>query len=179
MEKTLKKNVIYTGRIINVRRDDVLTADGVPCVREVVEHPGATGIIAITDEGKILCVRQYRYPCGEYILEIPAGKLERGEEPLRCAKRELEEETGFTAARWDSLGSVYLSPGICDEKMHVFLARGLTPGEKCPDEDEVLENEYYTAEELTQMALRGELNDAKTFTALYMARVFMEREMEE
>jgi len=177
MEKTVKRNVVYSGHIINVRRDDALTADGLPCVREVVEHPGATGIIAITDEGKILCVRQYRYPCEEYILEIPAGKLERGEDPLLCAKRELREETGYTAARWDSLGSVWLSPGICDEKMHVFLARDLAAGEKDPDEDENLENECYTPDELKKLALEGKLNDAKTFTALYMARVFMEREM--
>ena len=121
-EKTLSSEYKYNGRIINTRVDTVLLPDGRQSKREIIEHSGGVGVIAVTEEGKIALVRQYRHPYGEIIYEIPAGKLEKGEQPLDCGKRELEEETGFTADNWQSLGQIYPSPGYCAEVIHIFLA---------------------------------------------------------
>ena len=169
-EKTLTTREVYHGRIIRVRRDEVLLPNGNTSVREVVEHPGGVGILALEDDGSVLLVRQYRYAFGRTLLEIPAGKREKGEEPLTTAKRELREETGATADEWLSMGSLIASPGCYDEVLYLYLARGLHFGDTHPDEDEFLSLERMPLEELAERCMNGEITDAKTVCAALKAK---------
>ena len=170
-EKTLESKEIFKGRIIRVRLDTVALSDGRESLREVVEHPGGVTVIPVDSEGNVYCVRQYRYPYGEHVLETPAGKLEPGEDPLECAVRELGEETGFTAERYEYLGYLYPSPGYCREVIHIYLATGLVSGRMHLDEGEFLDVEKHSLEELTDMAMKNELTDAKTVAAVLKARL--------
>ena len=169
-EKTLTTQEVYCGRIIRVRRDEVLLPNGNTSVREVVEHPGGVGILALEDDGSVLLVRQYRYAFGRTLLEIPAGKREKGEEPLTTARRELREETGATADEWLSMGSLIASPGCYDEVLYLYLARGLHFGDTHPDEDEFLSLERMPLEELAERCMNGEITDAKTVCAALKAK---------
>ena len=162
IETTVRRNVVYEGRIVTVRNDDALLPNGNPCQREVIDHPGGVCVAALTDENELLFVRQYRYPYGEVLLELPAGKLERGEDPLPAGQRELAEETGATAARYDDLGVFYPTPGYCGEKIYMYLARGLTLAAPHPDEDEFLLCERIPLRRAVDMVLRGEIRDGKT-----------------
>ena len=172
-EKPLKSDVIYEGRILRVRRDTVELQNGKTAFREVVDHTGGVGILALTAEGAVPMVRQFRYPFMAETLEIPAGKLEQGEDPLDCAVRELSEETGFTAGRMISLGALLPSPGYCAETLYIYLALELTPGRAHLDEDEFLNVEYYPLEELHKMCMSGQLVDAKTVLAVLKAESFL------
>ena len=137
-ETTVEKKYIYKGKIINLRCDDALLPNGKPCIREVVEHPGGVCIAALTDDNELMFVRQFRYPYMEVILELPAGKLERGEDPLESGKRELLEEIGCTADEYINLGKFYPTCGYVDEIIYLYLAKGLSFGEQKLDEDEFL-----------------------------------------
>ncbi|MBQ4067381.1 MAG: NUDIX hydrolase [Clostridia bacterium] len=162
-EKQLSSEYFYRGRIINMRRDKILLPDGNEAFREVVEHPGGVCVAALTDEGEILMVRQFRYPYGEVVLEVPAGKRETGEsDPLIGAKRELLEETGATAERYFDLGRLYPTPGYTDEVIYMYGATGLTFGEASPDEDEFLTAERIPLERAVEMVMEGSVPDAKT-----------------
>lgn len=166
-EKTLDKNYIFNGKIINVRVDEALLPNGVTAKREVVEHPGGVCVAAVTDNDEILLVKQFRYPYGEVILEIPAGKRDRkDEDPLECGKRELREETGAVADEFISLGELYPTPGYCGEIIWLFAAKGLTFGETDPDDDEFVEVEKVPFQTAVEMVLNGEIKDAKTQTAI-------------
>jgi len=165
-EKTLSENIPFTGNIITVHLDEVQLPNGKTATREVVEHPGGVCVAALNDNDQLLFVRQYRYPYGEVLLELPAGKLSPGEDPLECGKRELQEETGAVAQHYESLGRLYPSPGYCGEIIHMFYASGLTYGEMNPDEDEFLEVERIPLEKAVQMVLDNEITDAKTQTAV-------------
>ena len=165
-EQTVEKRYVYRGRIIKVRNDPARLPDGNPCQREVVEHTGGVAIIA-EYQGKIALVRQYRYPYAEPILEIPAGKLNPGEDPLACGKRELEEETGLTAKRWIDLGMIYPSPGYTDEKLYLYRAEELAEGNRHPDDDEFLDVVWMTPSELDAAVRSGEIKDAKTVIAYF------------
>ncbi|MDD2417781.1 MAG: NUDIX hydrolase [Oscillospiraceae bacterium] len=165
-EKTLSENILFTGNIITVHLDEVQLPNGKTATREVVEHPGGVCVAALNDNDQLLFVRQYRYPYGEVLLELPAGKLSPGEDPLECGKRELQEETGAVAQHYESLGRLYPSPGYCGEIIHMFYASGLTYGEMNPDEDEFLEVERIPLEKAVQMVLDNEITDAKTQTAV-------------
>lgn len=169
-EKTLSSERIYDGAIIHVRRDRVLLPNGRTSVREVVEHPGGVGILAVDGDGMVLLVRQYRYAFGRTLLEIPAGKREPGEEPLVTARRELREETGVTADSWTPLGQLIASPGCYDETLYLYLAQGLHSGDTDPDEDEFLSLERMPMAELTRRCLADEITDAKTVCAVLKAR---------
>lgn len=171
-EKTLTTQEVYHGRIIRVRRDEVLLPNGHTSVREVVEHPGGVGILALEEDGSVLLVRQYRYAFGRTLLEIPAGKREKGEEPLTTAKRELREETGATADEWLPMGTLIASPGCYDEVLYLYLARGLHYGATHPDEDEFLSLERMPLEELAERCMNGEITDAKTVCAALKAKKF-------
>lgn len=166
IEKPLSQAYKYKGKIVNLRVDEALLPNGRTALREVVEHPGGVCIAALTDQEELLFVRQFRYPYAEVVRELPAGKLERGEDPLEAGRRELREETGATAARYTSLGRLYPSPGYCGEIIHLYLAEGLCFGDTDPDEDEFLEPERLPLSEAVRAVLAGELPDAKTQVAV-------------
>lgn len=166
-EETLSQDIRYQGRIINLRLDEALLPNGNRAYREVVEHPGGVCVAALTAERELLFVRQFRYPYGEILLELPAGKLDRtGEDPLEGGKRELREETGATAARYRSLGTLYPTPGYCNEIIYLYLAEDLTFADSCPDEDEFLECERIPLDKAVEMVLANEITDAKTQIAV-------------
>ena len=175
-EKTLESQTLFDGKIVHLRRDIVEVPGGGHAIREVVDHPGGVGIVPVDADGCVFLVRQFRYPYGKAVLEVPAGKLEWGEEHFSAAQRELEEEIGARAERWTPMGEMLPTPGFCDELQHVYLARGLTFGETHPDEDEFLEIEKLPFAEAVEMAVDGRLEDSKTVAAILRAWHWMERE---
>lgn len=160
----------YKGLITSTTLDLVALQNGEQTLREVVEHPGGVTIIPIDEDGYVYCVRQYRYPIGEHILEMPAGKLEKNEAPLDCAVRELSEETGIHADEYIDLGKVYPSPGFCRETLYIYMARGLHFGVSHPDENEFLDVEKIHLDELFRLVMSNELTDAKTVIAVLKAK---------
>ena len=168
MEKTLESKRVYEGRIINLRLDSVSLENGNTAMREVVEHPGAVGIVALKENGDIVMVKQYRKAVEQVLLELPAGKLEQGENPLDCAARELTEETGYTAGDLRYLVSFYTSPGFSNEVMHMFLATGLREGKNDPDDDEMVETVEISRDRAIDMILKGEIKDGKTIAGILL-----------
>ena len=165
-EKKLSSKVVYEGKVITVERDDVELATGKKSFREVARHPGGVVILALKDSETILLVKQFRYPIMTADLELPAGKLERGEDPDLAAKRELEEETGYRAKNWSSLGYIYTTPGFCDEKLYLYKAENLEFVGEHPDEGEIIKALEISKTELMQKIKIGEINDAKTICAI-------------
>ncbi len=161
-ERTLSQQRVYDGRILRVRVDQVSLPNGKTTSREVIEHGGACGIVAFDHEGKLLMVRQYRYPMQREVLELPAGKIDPGETPLACAARELEEETGYRAEVLTNLGEIYPIAAYCCEVVHLFLAEGLTRTAQHLDDNEFLELLHVDFDEALQMVLAGKLPDSKT-----------------
>ncbi len=172
-EKTLSSQVVYKGRIVTVKRDTAELDNGKEVYREVVEHPGGVTIIPVDDCMNVVAVRQFRYPFKKETLEVPAGKLEYGEDPYECAIRELEEETGITAGRIINLGSIYPSPGYCSEILYLYLALDLTCGTPHPDEDEFLNIVRIPLEEFVDMIMKDEIRDAKTVVAVLKAAHYL------
>ena len=168
-ERMLDSEVIFQGKVVKLRVDRVEVPGGAHAVREVVEHPGGVGIVPVDADGNVLLVRQFRYPIGKVALEIPAGKLEPGEDYRVTAIRELSEEVGAEAGKLTYLGSAYASPGFCNESIHLYLAEDLTFGACHPDADEFLEPERIPLEELTAMALDGRLDDGKSVIGVLRA----------
>ncbi|MDR2635057.1 MAG: NUDIX hydrolase [Clostridiales bacterium] len=166
-ETTINKSTVYDGKIIKLRRDEVSLPNGKPAVREVVEHPGGACILAVKD-GLVYFVEQFRYPYGETLLELPAGKLERDETPEKTALRELTEETGLKAERVELVATVYPTPGYTDEKLYLFRAVGLSEADSRPDDDEFLNIVKIPAEEALNLARSGKLRDAKSIILLLM-----------
>ena len=160
----------YNGLIINTTLDRVVLQNGEHTLREVVSHPGGVTIIPIDDDGYVYCVRQFRYPMSEHLLEVPAGKLEYGEEPFLCAGRELSEETGITASEYIDLGKIYPSPGFCKEILYIYMARGLSFGIPHPDHNEFLDVEKIHIDELVRLVMNNEITDAKTVIAILKAK---------
>ncbi len=165
-EKTIEKKYIYKGRIINVRTDTAELPNGKQALREVVEHPGGVTVAALTDDYELMFVRQFRYPYSEVLLELPAGKLEYGEDPFEAGKRELREETGAVAGRWQSLGVFYPACAYSDEAIEMFLARDITFTAREPDEDEFLNVMRVPLDELYADVMAGRIPDAKTQIAV-------------
>lgn len=165
-EKTLKSQQVYEGKIVKVFFDDVEIANGKKTFREVVRHSGGIVILAFKED-KILLVKQFRYPMKEVMYELPAGKLEFGEDPFFAAKRELEEETGYCANKWTDLGFVYTSPGYSDEKLYLYKAEDLYYTQCHPDDGEIIQAFEFDYKEVLKMIARGEINDAKTLCALF------------
>ncbi len=174
-EKTVNKNYVYEGRIINVRRDDAELYNGKPCVREVVEHNGGVCVAAITDNKELIFVRQFRYPYMEVVLELPAGKLEKGEDPFEAGKRELAEETGTVAGKYYDLGKFYPTPGYCGEIIHLYAGSELTATNMNPDEDEFLEVEKIHIDKAVDMVINNEIRDGKTIALIMKVAEMLRR----
>ena len=168
-EKTLDSKRIYEGRTINLRVDKVTVVSGTS-TREIVEHNGGSVIAAVTDDNKIIMVKQFRKPMESPILEVPAGKLDGDEDPADAALRELSEETGYTAGKLEKLTEFYPSVGYTTEVLHIYLATDLKPGVCHPDENEVLEVMEMDLEEVYRMVMDGKIHDGKTIAAVMMAR---------
>lgn len=168
-EITLETELIYKGKILNLRRDKVLAVGDTVAYREIVEHKGGVAIAAITEDGKMVMVRQYRKAAGKVVLEVPAGKIETEEDHQITASRELREETGYTADHMEHLTSFYSSIGYSEELLHLYLATGLTGGPTDFDENEALDVLEYDLIELKRMVFNKEIEDAKTIAAVFMA----------
>ena len=174
-EKRISSQEIFSGRILHVRRDTVELPDGGQSFREVVDHPGGVCVLALDDKNRALLVKQFRYPYERVLTEIPAGKLEVGEDPEKAALRELREETGAIPGTFQSLGELYPSPGYCGEIIRMYLAQELTFGEASLDEGEFLNVERMDFDELVALALAGEIRDAKTVAAVLKAKLLLKR----
>lgn len=171
-ERKLSSEMKFDGKLIKVTYD-IADVNGKEAWREVVHHPGASAVVAIDEDNRIIMEKQFRYALNDYLLEIPAGKLDAGEDPLVCAKRELEEETGIIASEWISLGTIATSPGFCNEVIHLYVAKGLSKGEIHWDEDEYVEVERYTFDELLQRIKEEKIKDSKSLSALLLAMPYL------
>ncbi len=166
MEKTLKSEWIYRGRVVNLKIDEVELPNGRKSKREIIVHKGAAAILPIDDEENIIMVKQFRKPAEKVLLEIPAGTLEEGEDPLECAKRELIEETGFGAKEFIPLISFYSTPGFTTEKLYIYIAKGLYAESGEMDFDEFIEIEKIPFDKALSMVLEGKIEDAKTIIGI-------------
>ncbi len=168
-EKTVSQKSIYNGNIIDVELLTVTLPDGRQATRDIVRHPGASAVIALNSKGEMYMVRQFRKPLEAVSLEIPAGKLDHGEDPLVCARRELKEETGLSAENLKHIVSVHSTPGFSDEVLHIYAATFLKEGDSCADADEFITTEKYTVPQLLDMILAGKITDAKTIIGVFLA----------
>lgn len=164
----MSRQLVHTGRKIRVYLDVATAPDGTEIRRDVIEHPGAVVILPVHADGRVVLLRNRRWVVEDTLWELPAGTLEPGEPLEQAARRELAEETGYTAERWRSLGFLYASPGVLDEKLHLFVAEGLTAGEQHLEADEEITAHSLPLAEAVAMCLRGEIKDAKTITALLL-----------
>ena len=179
-ERKISSREIYDGKVLHVRRDEVMLPNGEEAVREYVHHIGAVAILPLTDEGEVVLERQFRYPFGDVLIEIPAGKLDSPEEdPRKAALRELREETGALAAELTYLGDFYGSPAINDERIRLYLARGLTFTEQETDDDEFLEVFRMPLEALVSEIMAGNLPDGKTQVAALRVWAMLKEEEKE
>lgn len=160
------KSIVYKGKFLEFHRDTVVLPNGHTASREYLHHPGAIAAVPVLDDGTVVLVRQFRYPTGQALLEIPAGKLESGEEPEECVRRELREEIGYEPDTIIPLTSIWTTPGFTDEVIHLFCATGLKPCPGQPDPDEFLERVTLTRQELMEIITKPNLIDAKTIAAL-------------
>ncbi len=173
MEKTLSSRTVFEGKIITVKVDKAMLPNGAEASREVVEHPGGVCILALCEDGTVPVVRQFRYPLGDVMLELPAGKLEYGEEPRPAAIRELGEEVGLEPGELTDLGFIYVSPGFCTEKLHMYLARDVKSVPVHPDEDEFLDVEYVPFDTLAEQVMSGRITDGKTVATVLKTKTLL------
>ena len=174
-EKTLESRRLFTGKIINLCLDKALLPDGTTANRELVQHPGGVSVAALTENNEIYMVRQFRYPYQEILLELPAGKLERGENPFEAVNREQREETGTTAEEYRYLGEVYPTPGYVDETIRLWACRVKARGEMDLDDDEFLEVEKIPLQKAVEMVLQNEIRDAKTQIGILKTKFLVEK----
>ncbi len=169
MNYSLKKSsVLFEGKVFDLRVDEIEYNSGNDGIREIAVHPGGAVVVPVKNDGKIVMVKQFRYPFQKFLIELPAGKLDKGEDPLNCAVRELEEETGFKTDSVEKLGAIYTTPGFCTEILHIYLAENLIPGNHNREEGEygmqILE---YSLEEIEEMINSGEIVDSKTICGIH------------
>ena len=166
-EKKISGDGVYDGIFLKMKRDTVALPDGQYAVREYLEHPGAVAILAILDDGRVLLERQYRYPIAQAVIEIPAGKLNTGEDPLLCAQRELQEEPGYTAKHWSKIRRIHPVISYSTEFIDIYLAEGLSPGPALLDDEEFLDVFAAPLEELLNWVETGKITDVKTIISTY------------
>ena len=172
-EKQISFDYKFKGKIVNLRVDDALLPNGTTAKREIVEHNGGVCVAPLDKDYNLYFVKQFRYPYMEIVTELPAGKLEKGEDPFEAGKRELKEETGATAGNYVDLGKLYPTPGYCGEIIHMYLATDLEFGEQNPDEDEFLEVYKIPLSKAVEMVMNGEITDSKTQIAILKAKEIM------
>ena len=172
-EKTLSSQTIFEGKIITVKLDKALLPNGAEASREVVRHPGGVCVLVLLEDGTVPMVRQFRYPLGDVMLELPAGKLEYGEEPRPAAIRELGEEVGLEPGELTDLGYIHVSPGFCTEKLYMYLARDVKKVPVHPDEDEFLDIVHMPFTQLVEMVMSGEITDGKTVATVLKTKVLL------
>jgi ADP-ribose pyrophosphatase len=165
-EHFVSSEEVYHGRLLHVFRDKVTLVDGKETTRELIRHPGAVAVVPILPDGRLVLVKQFRYPVDSVLYELPAGKLDPGEDPQHCAVRELSEETGFEAGMLEYLTTIATTPGFADEAIHLYVAKDLRKHEQHTDEGEFINLEYLTMETVREMIIKGVIYDAKTIAAL-------------
>ena len=166
--KLLKSQILFKGKVFDHQVDEIEYESGNRGIREVAIHPGGAVVVPVKDDGKIILVKQFRYPLQNTLIELPAGKLDKDEDPLVCATRELEEETGYKAKEIKKLGKIYTAPGYCTEILHIYSARGLTPGNHNREEGEQgMEIFELSINEIEKMITNGEITDAKTIVGIF------------
>ncbi len=174
--KVEKTDVLYQGRVFDLKVDQITYESGNKSIRETAVHPGGAVVVAIKNDGKIIFVSQFRYPLEQTVIELPAGKLDKGEDPKECAIRELQEETGYKTKEIVKLAAIATTPGFCSEILHIFLARELTKGEHDREEGEqdmqILE---YSKSEVEDLIMDGKIFDAKTICGIYLAEKYIKR----
>jgi ADP-ribose pyrophosphatase len=161
---------VFKGRVLNLNLEQVRLPNGRVAELEIAHHPGGAAVVAVDAEGRVCLLRQFRHAAGGWLTELPAGKLDGGEPPLECARRELAEEAGVSARRWEKLGEFFSSPGVLTEVIHLFLAQDLEPADASPEEHEVLEASWVPLQEAMGLAASGRLQDAKSVIGLLWAR---------
>jgi len=172
--RIIKSDVIYQGKVFNTIVNQIEYNSGNKAIREVTEHPGGAVVVPITPDGKIVMVTQHRFPMNKVLLELPAGKLNKDEEPFICAVRELEEETGYKSDNVKELGSIYTTPGYSSEKLWIYLAKDLKPGSSNREEGEYgMEVFEFTLNEIENKIYNGEVVDSKTICGIYLAKRFI------
>jgi len=169
--RILKSEIIHSGKVFNTKVDQIEYNSGNKSVREVAEHPGGAVIVPVTNEGKIIMVTQHRYPVDKSLLELPAGKLDKNENPFDCAIRELEEETGYKSDNVKEIGTIYTTPGYSTEKLWIYIAKDLKPGNHNREEGEFGMKVFeYTLKEINEKIYNGEIVDGKTICGIYLAK---------
>lgn len=175
--KRINRKTVFKGKIFTVAEDTIAFPNGTTAKWDVLLHDGAAAIVPIDHDGKIVLVEQYRCVADGMILEIPAGKLEKGEDPAICAARELEEETGYKSKAVERIGSIYSAVGFSDEVVELFVAKGLEPGVMNLDEDEYVNVKKYTLQEVIDMILSGKIKDSKTISAIFIVKEMVQNKM--
>lgn len=166
--KLIKSKILYKGKVFDHQVDEIEYNSGNKGIREIAIHPGGAVVVPVKDDGKIILVKQFRYPLQKTLIELPAGKLEKGEDPLVCATRELEEETGYKSASIKKLGEIYTAPGYCTEILHIYSATELIPGNHNREEGEQgMEILELSMNEIQMMIMNGEITDAKTIVGIH------------
>jgi ADP-ribose pyrophosphatase len=171
IEKFVSKKTVWHGRAVDFRVDTVKLPNGKLATREFIDHPGAVGVVPFVDKDTVVMVRQYRHPVGEVTLELPAGKLDKGESHLTCVKRELREETGYTAKKITRLLEYWPTSAFCNELLHLYVAEGLKPGKMNLDSDEFLQCVTVPFNKAIKMVLNGEIKDSKTIIGILACAV--------
>ncbi len=175
-EKTLDSRRVFDGRLLHLDVDTIALPNGQQAIREVVRHPGGVCVLPLHADGTVSVVRQLRYPYQEVVTELPAGKLEPGEDPFDAIRRELSEETGYTAGEWHEMGLFYPTPGYTDERLRLYFARDLKAGAVHPDDDEFIECHRVSLDTLLEQVMNGELKDGKTIALILKVKRFLEQE---
>lgn len=169
--KIEKSEIKFSGKVFDLKVDNIVYDSGNKGIREVAVHPGGAVAVAFTEDGKIVMVKQFRYPLRKFLFELPAGKLDKNEDPMHCAVRELEEETGYRTKNIEKLGSIYTTPGFCTEELHIYIAKNLVPGNHNREEGEHgMEVFEFTLDEIEEKIRNGEITDSKTICGIYMMK---------